>query len=86
MSDQISTLPLVIWQPSRRERLAKQIIIIKSRKLGMTEYQRRMLAAMQSGHLPPSPNLIYVRQKPMRFISADYAEVAKGLPRHPAIY
>lgn len=47
MNAQISTLPLVIWRPSRRERLAKQIII-KSRKLGMTEYQRRMLAAMQS--------------------------------------
>ena len=49
MNDQISTLPLVIWQPSRREPLAK-MIILKSREIGMSEYQRRMLAAMQSAH------------------------------------
>lgn len=40
MSDQISTLPLVIWQPSRRARFARQIFI-KSRNLGMTEYQKQ---------------------------------------------
>jgi len=80
MNDQISTLPLVIWQPSRRERLAK-MIILKSRKLGMSEYQRRMLAAMRTPNF--SPRVLVGRQT--RFIPADYAAVAKGLPRHPPI-
>ena len=81
MNAQISTLPLVIWQPSLRERLAKQIFI-KSRQFGMTEFQRRMLAAMQS----PNFRLRVLVGRRTRFIPADYAEVAKGLPRHPAIW
>lgn len=45
MSDQISTLPLVIWQPSRKERFAK-MLAMKARFIALPEYQQRMLAMM----------------------------------------
>lgn len=83
MSDQISTLPLVIWQPSRRERLAKQIFI-KSRQFGLRDYQRRMLAAMQP-EATEKPRLRVFVGRRTRFVPDDYAEVVKKLPRHPPI-